>query len=358
VRAERGKEPTRMNSRSMSAGQWLAVISLLGTMSIVSVRGAAFEIVGNSAKPAVMLNSPSQNQYSTAELFSRLMKHRRWQESKLQRFSVTRTYQLENDKGKALSQEVVLMEYKTPGTKTFTTASESGSSFIRGHVFEQIMKREAERAKGHQDQDSSITPDNYALEIVGQDRVGNTDCIVVHAIPKRREIDLFEGNIWIGNQDFAIVKAAGHLAKSPSPWIKRVAFVRQYQKIDGFWLPLREQSTAKIRIYGTRILTIDYRSYTFDGVGEVRPLFSWTRSTSSNLVIGKEPRTRLEKQRWVPSFKSSDVIGRSRVSVAAEPREWLEEGCGGGDASGPVFCGCSRQGTLLRRILLGLYTTA
>lgn len=82
-----------------------------------------------------------------------------------------------------------------------------------------------------------ITPDNYAFEMLEQERVGSTYCAVVHAIPKRKETYLFEGKIWIDDQDFAIVKITGHLAKSPSVWIKRVDFVRQYQKIDGFWFP-------------------------------------------------------------------------------------------------------------------------
>jgi len=150
--------------------------------------------------------------------------------------------------------EVVVMEYKTPAAKTFTTTSAHGSAFKRGHVFKQLMKREAKRARGHHDQDSSITPDNYAFEMLGQERVGSISCTVVHAIPKRRDTYLFEGEIWINDQDFAIVKAAGHLAKSPSHWIKRVAFVRQYQKIDGFWLPLREQPIARRSTAPTEIM--------------------------------------------------------------------------------------------------------
>jgi hypothetical protein len=70
------------------------------------------------------------------------------------------------------------------------------------------------------------------------------------------------------------VEAAGHLAKSPSFWIKRVDFVRQYQKIDGFWLPIREQSIAKVKIYGTKILTIGYQDYTVSEVSAVQALLT------------------------------------------------------------------------------------
>lgn len=99
------------------------------------------------------------------------------------------------------------------------------------------------------------------------DRIGNSDCSLLHAVPKRREIDLFEGKVWIDNQDFAIVKITGHLAKSPSFWIKQVDFVRDYQKIDGFWLLAREEAVSAIRIFGRETLTVDYQNYTVNGLG-------------------------------------------------------------------------------------------
>ena len=112
-----------------------------------------------------------------------------------------------------------------------------------------------------------ITPENYALDLVGTDRIGNSECSVVHAVPKRKEMDLFEGKIWIDNQDFAIVKITGHLAKSPSFWIKQVDFVRDYHKIDGFWLLSREEAVSAIRIFGKETLTVDYQNYTVNKVG-------------------------------------------------------------------------------------------
>lgn len=254
---------------SKSLRERLSPAAFLGPMAIIRLSAPHLEIGGHSIKSAVCLNPSAQNQYTASDLFSRLMEHRIWQQSHLDRFSVVRTYKVEDEKGKTFAKEVVVMEYKTPGTKTFTTTSANGSAFIRSHVFRQLMKREAGRAKGRQDRDSSITPDNYVFEILGQERIVGRDCTIVHAAPKRKETYLFEGKIWIDDQDFAIIKATGHLAKSPSFWIKRVDFVRQYQKIDGFWLPIKEQSTAKVRIFGTRILTIDYTRYTVNGVAGV-----------------------------------------------------------------------------------------
>ena len=102
------------------------------------------------------------------------------------------------------------------------------------------------------------------------ERIGDSDCSVVHALPKRKESDLFEGEIWIDNQDFAIVKIIGHLAKSPSFWIKQVDFSRNYQKVDGFWLLASEEAVSEIRIFGKETLTVDYENYAVNGSGGIQ----------------------------------------------------------------------------------------
>jgi hypothetical protein len=76
---------------------------------------------------------------------------------------------------------------------------------------------------------------------------------------------LFEGKIWIDIQDFAIVRIAGHPAKKLSFWIERANFVREYQKIDEFWLPRRDETFVQVRLYGEKILAIDHQDYTVNG---------------------------------------------------------------------------------------------
>ena len=254
------------------AKRFLSGVSLLGMTLIGSLPSHQCETSWKLEVTAVPVSFSVREQYLTTELFSRLIERHHWQEAHLDRVRVVRTYKVENEKGKTLAEEVAVMEYTAPGTEIFTAISEKGSGFIRQRVFERLMKDEEKRAGAKKDPDSLITPENYTLDIIGKDRIDSSDCLIVHAIPIRKETDLFEGKIWIDSQDFAIVKITGHLAKSPSFWIKHVDFVRDYQKIDRFWLLSREKAVSAVRIYGKETLTIDYQDYIVSGVEAVQPL--------------------------------------------------------------------------------------
>ncbi|MGC1107477.1 MAG: hypothetical protein WA876_13150 [Candidatus Acidiferrales bacterium] len=206
------------------------------------------------------------------EIFSKLIAHHNWQEAHLDRLSVVRTYRVENSKGKTVAKEVVTMKYRTPESETFTIISGEGSAFVRNHVFQRLMKHEGKRIRDNKDPDSLITSKNYTLAVIGRERIGSSNCTIVHAIPKRKETDLFDGKMWIDDQDFAIVKITGHLAKSPSFWIKQVDFSRYYENIGGFWLLLREEAVSEVRIFGKETLTINFQKYSVNGLGEIHAL--------------------------------------------------------------------------------------
>jgi hypothetical protein len=251
--------------------------SLLGILSIGNPFSYSQETVVSQSLSAVPLISDAEKHDDTAGLFSRMTVRHHWQEAHLDRLSVTRTYKVQNEKDKIVAEQVVLMEYAAPGTETFTSSSEKGSEFVLHHVFQRLMEEEKQRVRSDKDPDSLITPDNYTFEIVGTEGIGSLNCSVVHAVPKYKRTDLFEGEIWIDNKNFAIVKITGHLAKSPSFWIKQVDFSRNYQMIGGFWPLSKEEAISVIRIFGKETLTVNYQNYTVNGSGALQ-----SNSTSSS----------------------------------------------------------------------------
>ncbi len=264
-------------------------ISLLGTLSFGGLSTSPFHTIGTRGVTSLRVTSSVARQDSMEELFSSLIARHLWQRSHLDRYSTARTYQVENDKDKILAQEVVDMEYRAPGTETFTRNSAKGSGFILHEVFQRLMQHEAARVGANKDPDSLITPDNYTFEMVGTDQIAGSECSVVHAVPKRKEIDLFDGRIWIDNRDSAVVKISGHLAKSPSFWIKRVDFERDYRKIDGFWLLSREEAVSVVRMFGKETLTVDYRTYRVNGSGALQSLLR-VRGTGRGSSKSDRPR--------------------------------------------------------------------
>lgn len=194
-------------------------------------------------------------------VIAKLLERNRQREARLQRYSVPSTYRVKDVKGKVSAEVKVLLRYRAPDTKEFKIISEKGSKLIRSRVFKPLMELEVETAAGRNRFDSSVTPDNYTFKLLGEEDVEGAHCFVVETTAKREDMYLFNGKVWIHAADFAFVQVAGQPTQTPSFWIKRVDFVRRYQKLKEFWLPRQSESITQVRMFGKNILTIDYDQY-------------------------------------------------------------------------------------------------
>jgi hypothetical protein len=213
------------------------------------------------AGPALSPLQPTSHSMTGDELFAKLLEHNRVRDLRLQAYSAVRQYKVTNDKGKIYAEQTVQVEYEAPDHKTFFTQSEDGSKLVRDMVFKRLIESESETSSGSAHRDSSIKPANYQFSLVGEQDVGPYHCLVVEATPRRQDKYLFEGKIWIDDEDYGIVRIAGHPAKPLSFWITHADFVRQYQRIGEFWVPAEDDTTAHIRLYGKKIFTIEHHDY-------------------------------------------------------------------------------------------------
>src|SRR5882762_3816772 len=195
------------------------------------------------------------------DIIGKMLERNRLRNEQLQRYSAVRTYEIRNLEGKVAAQAVVRVDYEAPGKKTFNKTSEKGSGIVRHLVFDRLMQSEGETSSGREHHDSAITAANYAFRLTGEEEVGSYHCFVLEATPKRKDKYLFEGKIWIETEDFAVAKIAGHPAKKPSFWVNRADFVRQYQRIGGFWFPFRDETFVEVKMYGRRVFTVDHQQY-------------------------------------------------------------------------------------------------
>jgi hypothetical protein len=204
------------------------------------------------------------------DIIAIMLERNRLRNEHLQRYSAVRTYEIRNLEGKVAAQAVVRVDYEAPDKKTFNKKSETGSGIVRHLVFDRLMQSEGETSSGREHHDSAITTANYEFKLAGEEEVGAYHCLVLDATPKRKDKYLFEGTIWVDAEDFAVVKIAGHPAKRPSFWINRADFVRQYQKVDGFWLPYRDETSVEAKMYGRRAFTVDHQRYVISPVDPLR----------------------------------------------------------------------------------------
>lgn len=194
-------------------------------------------------------------------LFEELIAHNKSRQEALQEYTALRIYQVMDLKGKVHAREVGRMEFQAPDKKMFVRTSEEGSGMIRRLALEPLIASEIEAAAGKEHRNSSIAPDNYSIQLLGEQQIGQYNCFVAQVIPKRKDKYLFEGRVWIDTEDYAVVHIEGHPAKKLSFWIENAEIVRQYQKVDNFWLPERDETRVQVRLYGKKILTIDHQDY-------------------------------------------------------------------------------------------------
>src|SRR6185503_10289206 len=99
---------------------------------------------------------------------------------------------------------------------------------------------------------SSFTSINYELTPAA---AGEPGIVKLFARPKRRDVTLIDGAVYVTDTDADLIRAEGRLAKNPSFWTKRVDVVKQYGRIGGCRVPVRVDSTAQMRLAGTSTLT-------------------------------------------------------------------------------------------------------
>jgi hypothetical protein len=152
----------------------------------------------------------------------------------------------------------------------YAIVSEDGSEYIRSKVFRATLETERKMwAAGAPDQ-AALTPANYVFEERGSQPDGLT---LLTVTPRRKDVLLVDGSIYLNPDDGELVRMEGRLSKSPSFWTRRVEIVRWYRRIAGFRMPTSLESTANVRIAGVSTFRMSYEYESINGcrVGNPQP---------------------------------------------------------------------------------------
>ena len=140
----------------------------------------------------------------------------------------------------------------TAGGFHYRVIDEGGSDLIRKRVFRSMLENEEQVFASGDAARSSFTSINY--ELTPGDSV-EPGLVKLFARPKRKDVTLIDGAVYITNTDADLVRVEGQLAKSPSFWTRRIEVVKQYARVAGLRVPVRIDSTAQSRLAGASTMT-------------------------------------------------------------------------------------------------------
>jgi len=200
-------------------------------------------------------------------------------QSSIEGYAGMRRYVLENQSFQKRAEMVVRVKGDTDGTKHFEVVSEDGWKAANTHVLRKMLESESETSRPELRATTRLNSANYEFAIVGTEMVSGRRAYVLETKPKRKDKYLFQGQIWVDAEDYALVRAEGSPAKNPSFWTKSTHFVQLYQKSGPLWFPVSTQSITEARIFGTTDVHIEY----FDYAPQNQP------SSEITLLSAKEP---------------------------------------------------------------------
>jgi hypothetical protein len=185
-------------------------------------------------------------------------------------YRALRRLEAHNPKFKQSAWMVAWTEFDRANGFRYQIVDEGGSSYIRSKVLRAALDGEQKIWENHEPQKASFTGDNYLFE----DAASAPDGLAGVAVrPKRRDVLLVEGAIFVHPADGELTRIEGKLSKTPSFWTRRVDVVRCYERKAGVRVPMSIESVAQVLIAGRSTFRMTYEYQTINGhhVGEPRP---------------------------------------------------------------------------------------
>jgi len=261
--------------RGSRLSPWLILLTVLLCLFLWKIARA------QTSTPDARPMAQNAGQLKSEQVVENLVRMNLQRAQALQAYESTRIYRLEYKgfPGGRSAQMVVNMKYRAPGTKEFEIVSQSGSKMLIDRVFKKLMEGEKDAIEGENQKRIAVNQENYEFALLGYEPGPSGGQYVLSIKPRTKNKYLFQGKIWVDDQQFAIVRAAGEPAKNPSFWIKSVYFVHTYSKQGSFWFPATDESITDARILGATGLRIDYFEYmpNATAASAAHPVAQWRR---------------------------------------------------------------------------------
>jgi hypothetical protein len=145
------------------------------------------------------------------------------------------------------------------GRITYEAIHFEGDTSVKSNVIARYLEADAQ-AQTNDGSSLSITPANYKFKFKGLfDRDGR-QVYVFQLTPRKKRVGLFKGDLWLDAETCLPVRESGRLVKSPSVFVRRIEFVREYDIRDGVAIPAQIASIVDTRLVGKAELTVHFRN--------------------------------------------------------------------------------------------------
>ena len=140
------------------------------------------------------------------------------------------------------------------GVFKYTIVAEGGSGYIRSKVFRSSLETEKKMYESGEPGRAALTAENYVFA----EGATSDGLSAVALTPRRKDVLLVDGSIFLRPDDGDLVRIEGRLSKAPSFWVRQVQIVRSYQRIAGVRMPVAVEAVANIRLAGRATFRMTY----------------------------------------------------------------------------------------------------
>ena len=145
------------------------------------------------------------------------------------------------------------------GRITYHMLGFSGDNTVKTEVIARYLSAEVQANQG--ESNLSISPANYKFKYKGTQDLDGREAYVLRVTPREKKVGLFKGELWLDTETFMPVRESGSFVKTPSIFLKKVQFVRQYMMQNGVSVPQRTESKIEARFFGPVELDINYLNF-------------------------------------------------------------------------------------------------
>jgi hypothetical protein len=182
----------------------------------------------------------------------------------LRPFKVVRNYRLFGKEQQTTQSEVIAHIVYVPPTGSHYTLQKVSGAGLGEVLVRKVLESESD-VLAHRDA-SAFSTANYDFKFLREDLLEDQPCYILELQPRRKDVRLLRGTIWIDARSYLIRRVEGEPAKSPSWWARDIHIVLEFHVVNGMWIQNALESTANIRLLGRHTMVARDMEYEMDGL--------------------------------------------------------------------------------------------